>query len=104
MEMGRVLSWGARRCVGFRSEDVVCDQGAGERWPQVYRAVSIAGYRRVFEQLVGRFCSREDCLLDSAQVSTCLRVGGGGPGKRCYKNPGVLPLASGRALGEGRSM
>jgi hypothetical protein len=50
--MGRVVIWGARRCVGFRSVDVVWVQGAGERWPQVYRAVSIAGYAS--EQLVGR--------------------------------------------------
>lgn len=27
--MGRVVSWGAQGCVGFRSEDVVCPREQG---------------------------------------------------------------------------
>lgn len=35
---------GSPQMCGFRSMDVVWDKGAGRRWLQVYRAVSVAGY------------------------------------------------------------
>lgn len=70
---------GSPRCVGIRSVDVVWDQRKGQRQPQVYRAVSIAGYGfwAISGPALGDLCYREDSLLDSAQMSMREGVGVG---------------------------
>lgn len=68
--MGRVVSWEAYGCVRFRSEDV----GTREQGRDGFKSTRISALLDSGLAL-GDLCNREDCLLDSAQVSVLKRGG-----------------------------